>query len=125
MTFDNLGAAILFVSHSLCTVFGLLWLKVSLSQLEKFSIANLIDLFTLKLFFGLFLYIAAFLLSLVILHKFPLGVSVSIMMPLSLTTATFVGYVFLNENISAQSLVGLTLILVGIFTIYIERHSVI
>ena len=87
MSFNDIGGVILFISHSLFTVVGLLILKTSVSELEKFSIESFASIFTLKLLLGLSLYVIAFLLSLVILHKFPLGVAVSIMMPLSLITA--------------------------------------
>ena len=120
MSFDNIGGMMLFVSHSFFTVVGLLFLKTSISELENFSITGLTDIFTLKFLLGLSLYVTAFILSLVILHKFPLGVAVSIMMPLSLITATFMGYIILNEDISVQSVVGLALILSGIFTIYMK-----
>jgi multidrug transporter EmrE-like cation transporter len=120
MSFDNIGGMMLFVSHSFFTVVGLLFLKTSIGELENFSIASLTDIFTLKFLLGLSLYVTAFILSLVILHKFPLGVAVSIMMPLTLITATFMGYIILNEDISVQSAVGLVLILAGIFTIYMK-----
>ena len=117
MSFTNLVGLILFVSHSFFTVAGLLFLKTSVGELERLSIAGLADILTLKFLLGLSFYVTAFILSLVILHKFPLGVSVSIMMPLSLVAATFIGYIFLNENISVQHIVGLFLILSGIFII--------
>ena len=124
MSFNDIGGVVLFISHSLFTVVGLLILKTSVSELEKFSIESFASIFTLKLLLGLSLYVISFLLSLVILHKFPLGLSVSIMMPLSLITAPIMGYVFLNENISVQSIVGLALILAGIFSIYMEKLAV-
>jgi len=120
MSFDNLGGMVLFISHSFFTVIGLLILKTSIGELENFSLAGLTDIFTLKFLLGLTLYVTAFILSLVILHKFPLGTAVSIMMPLSLITATFMGYLILNEDVSVQSIVGLALILAGIFTIYLK-----
>jgi multidrug transporter EmrE-like cation transporter len=122
MSFNATEGVILFTAHALLTVVGLLILKTSVGELDKFSIESLSSILTLKLLLGLSLYVAAFLLSLVILHKFPLSVSVSIMMPLSLITATVMGYVFLNEDISVQSIVGLVLILVGIFFIYMETN---
>ena len=121
MSLNILIGLILFASHSIFTAIGLLLLKVSFEGVEKYSISGLIDILTIKFFVGLVLYLVAFILSLVILHKFPLGMSVSIMMPLSLVTATLTGYIFLNENISTQTIVGLSFLLAGIFTIYIQK----
>ena len=120
MSFNHIEGATLFVLHSISTVFGLLLIKSSVSGLDKFSIEAVIGILTLKLLFGLSLYLIAFVLSLIILSKFPLGVSVSIMMPLSLVTATFMGYIFLNENISIQAMMGMIFIFIGIFFIYAD-----
>jgi len=117
MNFNDIGGLLLFILHSFFTVVGLLLLKISVSEFSKFSFNSLIELFSFKLFLGLSFYITAFIISLIILNKYPLGVSVSIMMPLSLVTSILLGYFFLNENISIQILVGLGLILAGIFTI--------
>ena len=122
MNLNSFSSLILFALHSVFTVLGLLLLKISVSELEKTSISSLLDLLTIKFFLGLVLYTLAFVLSLVILNKFPLGMSVSIMMPLSLVSATIVGFVFLNENVTFLSVFGLILILIGIFTIYIEKQ---
>ena len=118
MSFNHIEGTTLFVLHSISTVFGLLLIKSSVSGLDKFSIEAVIGILTLKLLFGLSLYLIAFVLSLIILSKFPLGVSVSIMMPLSLVTATFMGYIFLNENLSIQAMMGMIFIFIGIFFIY-------
>jgi len=122
MSFNATGGLILFTAHALFTVVGLLILKTSVSELDKFSIEGFASIITLKFLLGLFLYVVAFLLSLVILHEFPLRVSVSIMMPLSLITANILGCVYLNEDISVQSIAGLVLILTGIFFIYMESN---
>ena len=118
MNFNDMGGLLLFILHSLFTVTGLFILKISVSEFSKFNSNSLIELLTFKLFLGLSFYITAFIISLIILNKYPLGVSVSIMMPLSLLISVLFGYMFLNENISIQIIVGLGLLLAGIFTIY-------
>ena len=124
MVISVLGGLTIFFLHSILTVTGLMLLKKSLSNFENFesfNLISLIDAFSYKFFLGLLFYIMAFLISLIILHKYPLGVSVSIMMPLSLVMSIMLGYIFLDENISIQVLLGLSLILAGIFTIYYKN----
>ena len=97
--FNFLGGLILFLLHSVLTVTGLLLLKKSLSEFTKTDLISIIDALSYKFLLGLFFYITAFIISLIILHKYPLGVSVSIMMPLSLVMSISLGFIFLNENI--------------------------
>jgi len=124
MIFDDMEGVVLFASHSMTNVLGLLILKNSVSELENFSIESVVSILTLETLFGLFLYVTAFVISLIILNKFPLSVAVSIMLPLSLITSTFMGYIILDENISIKTIVGIFFIFVGIFFIYLEIPKV-
>lgn len=121
MISNVLSGLTIFFLHSILTVTGLMLLKKSLSDFEEFNLISFINAISYKFFLGLLFYIMAFLISLIILHKYPLGVSVSIMMPLSLVMSIMLGYIFLDENISIQVLLGLSLILAGIFTIYYKN----
>lgn len=58
-----------------------------------------------------------------ILSKFPLGVSISIMLPLTIISANLMGYFFLNENVSFQAILGMTIIFIGLAFIYSDSTN--
>ena len=112
----------LFTIHSLLTVTGLLLLKTSVNVFVQFNFDNLTQLFNFKFALGLIFYLTAFFVSLIILNKYPLGVAISIMMSLSIVMSVFFGYIFFNEKISIQIIVGLSLLLAGILTVYYGKN---
>lgn len=118
LNFIDIIGFLLFIVHALLTVTGLLLLKTSVNLFVRFNFDNLTQLFNLKFALGLTFYLTAFFVSLIILNKYPLGVAASIMMSLSIVISVVFGYFFLNEKISIQIIVGLSLLLAGILTVY-------
>ena len=122
LNFIDLSGLLIFLIHSLLTVIGLLLLKTSVNLFEKFNFDNLTQLLNFKFALGLTFYLSAFVVSLIILNRYSLGVSVSIMMSLSIVMSVLFGYIFLNEKISIQIIVGLSLLLAGILTVYYGKN---
>ena len=54
---------------------------------------------------------------------FQLGVSISIMLPLTIISANLMGYFFLNENVSFQAILGMTIIFIGLAFIYSDSTN--
>ena len=123
MDIKLLLGTLLFALHSITTVTGLLLLKSSVQGIENYSLASLIGVISIKFIIGLVLYLIAFFISLVILSKFPLGVSISIMLPLTIISANLMGYFFLNENVSFQAILGMTIIFIGLAFIYSDSTN--
>lgn len=123
MDIKLLLGTLLFASHSITTVTGLLLLKSSVQGIENYSFESLIGVISIKFVIGLASYLIAFFISLVILSKFPLGVSISIMLPLTIISANLMGYFFLNENVSFQAVLGMTIIFIGLAFIFSDSSN--
>lgn len=98
-------------------VLGQIFWKKGLKQIELHSIKDyILSVFNLNIFLGLVVYVAATFLWFYILNKNDLS-KVYPMQSISYIIAMFAGYMFLNERITNNSIIGTLVICLGVFII--------
>ena len=111
---------LMFMSYGLCSGLGLILLKMAVSDLQ-FSIKNMILLAgSLKFVLGFGLYVAGFLLWLLILSKYRLNVAFPIAMSIFFTISSLGSYFVLAEPFNLRHILGIVLCFCGIVFIGIK-----
>lgn len=94
---------------------GQIFWKLSVKNLETYSISSILGvLITPYFIFGALLYVFATIIWIFLLSKLPLS-TLYPLQSLAYVLGLFAGYFFFKELISIQKVVGVSIILVGVF----------
>ena len=88
--------------------------QLSLIGLKNFGLPIL---FKIEFYFAILCYILALMLSAMILSKAPLGVYMPILLALTTCSTAIVGMTFFGETISVGKVLGICLLISGIFLV--------
>ena len=110
-------AILLVLLNCIMLVAGQFLWKIGLKEVEINSISNAIAaIFNKYIFSGLFIYMIATLYWFYILKRFDLT-KVYPLQSMSYIIALVIGVLFLNENVSKNTIIGTIIIFIGVFVI--------
>ncbi|MCB2184493.1 MAG: hypothetical protein KQH63_20920 [Desulfobulbaceae bacterium] len=107
---------LLFSCYTVSSVVGLYLVKSSFQGLEAIELRNNLHyLFNVKLISGSALYILSFALWLTILSIMPLSIAYPLAVSLTILGSIAVAFFVLHENINSLAMLGVFLVLIGVF----------
>lgn len=114
---NKIKTILLVVINCCLLVLGQVFWKIGLKQIQLNSFKDyVLSVFNLNIFCGLVVYVIATFLWFYILNKNDLS-KVYPLQSMSYIIAMFAGYMFLNERITNNSIIGTLVICLGVFII--------
>jgi len=117
---NNLFTIMIFSAHVLLSAAGMVILKSALTD-KKISFESALQIFFgIKFMFGMSFYVLGFLLWIYILSKYKLNVALPIAQSLFFVVSIIGSFFILQESLSMQHMIGISLCLVGILLIAVN-----